>query len=252
MRHKKYQKCAELLKSFNQARRRFKAGRAWQDIQSAYGFIGSVRSKEVTYTESNGWHIHAHEEMLLEHKLSSEALERLTVDLKRRWVQLADANWKHGLDVQAGHEATNNYIAKFGVESQKSTWTLEHEITKSGVKKASPSGRTPFGLLAAYDAGDHTAGDLFREYSAAFKGQRQLVWTKGLRALLDLDEVEATDEELAESEQAEAVAVVSLSAQQWRVVVWNDARAELLEAVTESKGDPQTVWKWLGELGVVI
>ena len=43
---------------------------------------------------------------------------------------------------------------------------------------------------------DKDCGKLFQEFAIAMKGSRQLVWSRGLKSLLDLDE--KTDEELAE------------------------------------------------------
>lgn len=249
-RHLKHQSCESLLQQFNRSARKFKSGKGWQTIAAKYGIIGSIRSKEPTNTEKNGWHIHHHEAMFLDHTPTAQELVELESALKLRWVKSADADWQHGLKVEAGHEALSNYVSKFGVEKEKPSWTLEHEITKSHVKKASLNGRTPFQLLEAAAAGEDAAGELFKEYSAAFKGQRQLVWTKGLRALLGLDEVEATDEELAELEQAGARLAVQLLPHQWYAVVGNDCRAELLQVVRESKGDPDLIWKFLVVIGI--
>ncbi|MBV6575113.1 rolling circle replication protein, Rep63 protein, partial [Acinetobacter baumannii] len=46
-------------------------------------------------------------------------------------------------------------------------------------------------------------GKLFQEFDIAMKGSRQLVWSRGLKALLDLDE--KTDEELAEETEKDAI-----------------------------------------------
>ncbi|MBW5466236.1 rolling circle replication protein, Rep63 protein, partial [Pseudomonas aeruginosa] len=50
---------------------------------------------------------------------------------------------------------------------------------------------------------------LFRTYAAAFKSQRQLYWSNGLRALLALGE-EATDEEVAAVQEDSAMALADL------------------------------------------
>lgn len=247
-RHKRYQGAAALLTNLRSARRRFKSGKGFQALKARYGFIHSVNALEVTHTEANGWHVHVHEAMIFDHKLSEAEIQGAEADFKRRWVSVADADLGHGFDLQAGNQAVEDYIAKFGREPKNTGWTLEHEITKNPVKKASPGGRTPFGLLEAYDAGDMAAGELFKEFVAAFKGAHQLHWSKGLKALLGVQET--TDEELAESVQADAVVVVWLHWREWRVVLGNDCRAELLAFVRECRGDPDPVWEWLAELGV--
>ena len=45
-----------------------------------------------------------------------------------------------------------------------------------------------FDLLRQYPESPELFGDLFREFADAFKGKRQLVWTKGLKELLAVDE----------------------------------------------------------------
>lgn len=60
----------------------------------------------------------------------------------------------------------------------------------------------------------------FKEYAEAFKGKRQLVWSKGLRARLLPELKDLSDEEIAAAadESVEAVFWASLSIQEWRAV----------------------------------
>lgn len=244
-RHKKYEKCAELLEAFKQAQKRFKGGKGWIALKAKYGLLRAVSAIEVTHTETNGWHIHAHEEMVFDHDLSAEEKNAAEADFKRRWVGVANADWEHGFDLQTGHAAVESYITKFGREPKNDGWTLEHEITKSGVKTAAPGGRTPFGLLDDYIAGDLDAGDLFKEYAAAFFRRKQLQGLAEMKKLLGIIEVELSDQELAELEQAEAVTVLTLDHVEWGIVLCCVRRWELLDQVRMLKGDPGPVWDWL-------
>jgi hypothetical protein len=115
------------------------------------------------------------------------------------------------------------YIAKFGHER---TWGPEAELTKQGVKR-SRSGRNPVQLLGDALLGDDAAGRLFQEYAGATFGRRQLHWSHGMRARLGLG-VEQTDEEIVAESLESASVWVSLSVQQWRVILANDLRAEVL------------------------
>ena len=84
---------------------------------------------------------------------------------------------QHGLHLQAGNEA-GNYVSK---------WGLEHEMTKGHVKKGKDS-RTPFDILRSFDeTGDEKEANLFRLYYFAFKGQRQLNWSRGLKNFVAKD-----------------------------------------------------------------
>jgi len=106
---------------------------------------------------------------------------------------------------------------------------------------------TPLQLLSDYFNGDVDAGRLWLQYALNFKGQHQLYWSRGLRALLGL-EPEKSDEELAIEQEEIAVILASLSIGVWRVVVGNDARAELLQVA--STGDKEQVFAFLRGIGV--
>jgi hypothetical protein len=88
---------------------------------------------------------------------------------------------------------------------------------------------------------------VFQEYAAWFKRKRQLFWSKGLRARLLGKDEEKTDEELAAEQMEEAVLLGRLTRTQWRVVLANDARGELLEVA--HSGDWHKVKRFLRDIG---
>jgi len=101
-------------------------------------------------------------------------------------------------------------------------------MTKGHVKKAK-KGKTPFDLLRWYlKEQDPKAKKLFQEYAKCFKGKRQLVWSRGLRNLLNLAS-EKTDQDIAESIDEESVVFAQLTLNVWWVIVKNNKRAEILE-----------------------
>jgi hypothetical protein len=74
-----------------------------------------------------------------------------------------------------------------------------------------------------------------------------LVWSKGLRAKLGIGEAKS-DEVIAKEIEADAVLLAMLSRLQWRQVLGNDIRGELLQVA--SKGDPDLLWSFLAEFGI--
>lgn len=102
-------------------------------------------------------------------------------------------------------------------------------------------------LAAATFDGDESAGRLWQEYTKAFFGRRQLAWSKGLRDLLQLSR-ERTDAEIAADvgEQCRVLAVV-LGLHQWRCVLGNDLRGELLQVA--ARGGTAAVWSFLQAIG---
>lgn len=243
--HRKYQSCEDLLEAFKRATRRFKSGKRWQKLQAKYGRIGFILALEVTYTEANGWHVHAHEMMIFDHVLTDDEIQAAAVDFKHLWVKVAAADWSHGFDLKAGFDTVGDYVAKFGREPKNPGWTMEHEIVKSNVKQAAPGGRTPFGLLDDYDQGDLDAGDLFVEYAKAFKGRRQLQGMSDLKKLLEMIEPELTDEELLSDLIEDGLPVATLDKVTWYGVLDHVSRWEIVLQVRACKGDSDQFMEWL-------
>jgi hypothetical protein len=76
---------------------------------------------------------------------------------------------------------------------------------------------------------------LFRTYAKAFKGQRQLYWSNGLRALLAMG-TEATDEELAAMQEDKAIHLATLTLDQWRVILKRKLETALLDMAETCPG----------------
>ncbi len=235
--HHKGDKLADLLQALLGAYRSFKSGRAFQAIKSDYGYVGSVRSLEVTWgllrQDDNGAHPHCHDLWFLE-PIAAAKLDKLENELKTLWSRVLkrkgyDASWRHGLTLRTGDDAAYEYIAKYGHEPAGSRWTVEWELTKAHTKKASEKGVTAFQLLELYEAGNQEAGRLFQEYSAVFHGRAQLVWSRGLRGLLGMDE-EKSDSELAAEEDSAGSLLTVLSRITWYKLLRlpRDVRGELL------------------------
>jgi hypothetical protein len=228
------------------ARKSARSGRAAVDFTARYGVIGTVRALEVT-VGVNGWHPHVHELMFL---AGGVDLVKLQQELHERWaacvaaVGLGIIN-EHGLDVQFADMSVADYVAKFGHDR---TWGPEHEVARVNSKSGRAGSRSPVDLLAAYAFDqDEQAGLLWLHYALVFKGRRQLVWSHGLRARFGLG-AEKTDEQVAADTTEYGVLLASLTVQQWRVVLANDARGEVLDIA--SGGDAGKLWAFLRRLGV--
>lgn len=187
-----------------------------------YGFI---RAKEVTHGKQNGFHPHIHMIVFTDKNLKSSALETI---YKKSWLNacrlasLPVPSDVHGCTVKDGSFASE-YISK---------WGIEDEMTKANSKVSKNKGVTPFGLLRCYLDGDEEytkdeAKKLFLVYSNAFKGQRQLYWSNGLRKLLDLS-VELTDEELAAKEEDQSVLLAQLTFEEWTAIRSQKQEAQVL------------------------
>lgn len=234
---------APLLAAFEKVH----TARWWADFSAKHRIYGKVRSLEVTYGAS-GWHPHIHTLYFLGSG-DLPAVNAFELALKERWSYLLgkqgrDASWEHGVDVRMSDEDIAEYIAKYAKDKE---WTIEHEMTKAPAKIGKIGGRTAFQLLKDYSEGDSASGRLFLQYAVSFKGKSQLHWSKGLRSLLHMD-IQQSDEELAMLMEKDTLLLASLSREQWRVILGNDARAELLSVA--ASGDADAFWSFVVSLGV--
>lgn len=245
LQHKLGNNLSVVLDWLKTARKGLVSGRWSREFATAYGLVGSVRALEITYGR-NGWHPHMHILMFFDRDLP---ILPFTDDISSRWSYLVSraggyANLENGCDVRYSDADIADYVAKFGREPK---WTAAHELTKQVVKISKKGGSTPLELLRSAMWGDTDAARHWLEYAVNFKGQRQLFWSQGLRRRLGLLG-EKTDEELALEQDTIAIILAELTYEQWRVILLNDARADLLNVA--SSGDTDMVWGFLASLGV--
>lgn len=225
--------CQAVVDRFDCAARSFKSGRAFQDIKSQFGVRYTVRNREATDGE-NGYHVHGHEIWFLEHALTDERLETLKNLLKERWARQAElaggwASLANGLDVVKSDSEIYDYVAKFGKlpKNRDDAPLASSELTHSHTKAARKDGKSMWQLLEEYDQGNKRSGARFAEYAMAFKGKKQLIWSRGLRDAVGLND-ELTDDEIAETEdQGQVWAEISI--QTWRKVVEFGHRSLILK-----------------------
>ena len=220
-RHSKTDDLRTLLDRLKKAKQRLAQRREWR----ALDLVGSVTATEVTGGGLHGWHPHFH--VLLVVRAGSE-LEAVTgvEALKDAWLACLKGCELSGtgaaFDVRGAADA-GNYVAKWGAAEELAL----------GERKKGRLGRTPFQLLQDYaEGGDANAGALFTEFAKVFKGRRQLVWSRGLKALAGIEE--KSDERIAEedakrAEEAESETLMgSFDRLEWRGL--REHRAQLLQA----------------------
>lgn len=248
---------AVVKRALLKARKLLVSGRWAKEFAKTHGIVGMVRSLEVTYG-SNGWHPHLHVLYFFDAEIAIIPFEE---SIKARWGQCvssagAFASWDYGCDVRYSDKEVANYVAKFGKEPEwknsdkelsSGKWSVAHEVTKGPSKVSKMGGRTPLQLLSDFAYGDMPSGGLWWEYAVNFRGERQLAYSPGLRAMLGLDK-EQTDQEIANEQSEVAIILAQLNRLQWKVVLGNDCRGELLQVA--STGDSSALWAFLRSIGV--
>jgi len=234
MRHSLADSLPDTICVLQKAIREFKSGRWYQDLKEQWGIVGTIKSLEVPRSFKNGWHPHIHELLVLRLKtvLSDQQTAHLEKLMTERWLKMlkkhgGSANMENGLNVTAN--AKDQYIAKFKKEPAKKFWTLAREVSKGAAKRVSKAGSlTPFQILELSEHDDQMKA-LFLEYAKAMKGKNQLVWSSGLRALLQLETDESDDDEIGKDDEL----VTAIPYDHWLAVVHQKQRAQLLKIAKE-------------------
>jgi hypothetical protein len=234
LQHKRGEAAALVIERLTDALRHFQNSRQWKKTRAAYGVVGFIRAFELTVGAS-GFHPHFHLPLFLHPGADRVAF---AADVRSAWLSSVSAMGGYasasGCDIRSGNEELGSYVAKYGREPK---WTLAHEVGKQASKTARGSGRSLMELLRDYTlTNDKQAGALWVEAVTALKGRSQLRWSPGLRDYLKLG-AEKTDLELVTESREDAVFLARLSLHEWRAVVANDARAELLSVAGTGDGD---------------
>lgn len=190
--HSPNQSLKSNLEGLKRAMKRFYETTRVQAIFKKLSVFHKIKGLEVTYGQ-NGWHPHHHVLLLAEHH--DLRFKDYTFELTELWIKaciksgLNAPSMQHGLDLRNGSYA-DQYVSK---------WGLEDELSKGHVKKGRNGGFTPFDLLNFSIEDNEIYGKkpskLFQEFAISMKGARQLVWSRGLKKLLGIEE--KSDEELA-------------------------------------------------------
>ena len=212
-RHTRWDDLASILERFNEARRSFRDGRSYQDAKAALGLSGTITSLEVTWGEVNGWHPHAHGLLFVAGGVGPADARR---ELWPAWRSAAE---RRGLDVDPrafrvqGGSSASRYVTKLGREYR---WDSADELVRSHTKHGRIDSVTPFDLLRAHgaDRDDPRWPGLFRDYAAAFRRRKQLVWSRGLKQQL-LGTDGQSDEAVAASLGEPYEVLATLGAADW-------------------------------------
>jgi hypothetical protein len=213
-----------LLSKLKHAIAMFFASRKFKELSEVCKIKYKVRSLEVTYG-SNGWHPHFH--ILLMTNDVNDLAFSYRDELAKLWMHccvskgLKSPSMQHGLDIRDGSYA-QEYVAK---------WGLDYEMTKGNVKKGRKESLSPFDLLqlSIEDKEVHgkTPSKLWQEFAISMKGQRQLVWSRGLKKLIGIDEKE--DQEVVDETDDESITLREVDEVTFDLLVRYQKRHEFLK-----------------------
>ena len=197
-------------------------GKAWEDDRRGFGIAGWIRTVEVTIGRPNGWHPHMHVVFFVRGEMTKKQLAELRANLARRWARgVEQAGFPTPDEVRGvvitkyvpnekGAADLARYLSKVG-DTKAGTWVGD-ELTRGDMKKARRGRLSPFELLdvvqnrSANGERRAWARRSWWEYAEATRGRARIRWSRGLRDLLDIAEVD--DRTLLEMQQDEDAARV--------------------------------------------
>lgn len=211
-RHGRADQLSALLAAMKAAKHRFQQLAGWRRFKAS--LAGTVTATELTHGR-HGWHVHFHM-ILIVRAAPAAALEAVEA-LRPLWLRALAAAGLSGnhaaFRADPGHLA-GEYVSK---------WGAAEELTLATVKAGRSGSRSPWQLLRDAAEGDGKAGALWLHFVKEFRGVRQLVWSRGLRAEFGLDD-ETPDDQVPDAEaSAEAIILRSW----WRCPVEGWARWKL-------------------------
>lgn len=198
-RHNAGMRLAPMLKQMQKSFRLVKTGRDWQTLKSEYMLIGSVKAVEITHGV-NGWHPHIHELLLVNRELleiahdltPSDYAQSLQNQMGRRWIESLKTVGLSAIDgvafdVRSSQADIAEYVAKWGRVPRDADLNVNPDEVAYSVSKNARNGNFSVLDILYQSAVEDKYKGLFREYHAATTGRSQLQWSRGLKALLDIE-----------------------------------------------------------------
>jgi len=231
--HHRFQTCKELRDGVATAWRKVKSGKAWVRSRERHRWLGDVRALEVTHGD-NGWHPHLHVLILFDPKAKDADFYDFGGWLYDAWARAVE---RTGFGVCSKSAfAWDKVDATEGAAEYVSKWGAALELTKAHIKSGRAGGRTPFQILADYMATRFRKdARLFQEYAVAFKGARQLTWSRGLRDRYLGTDAEASDDDLATEPTMPETHTMTIDRALFREIAKRGLTAELLSAVESGR-----------------
>lgn len=231
------------------------SGRQWVDFKDTFGVLGSIKTVEVTHG-LNGWHPHLHVLFFVDAPMNDFDREHdyreFRRSLRQRWIRRFAMKHKRDVSQEFGTRfdpVKADESDKIGIYCTKVGYELAMADQKIG---RSEGQRHPFAI--AHDAanyGDKADVTLLREWIVASKRKRSIQWSGPEVKAYVADDVDKTDQELAEEEQIGDESLLIVDRDLWRQLITSTtaARSEFLQ-LFEDGGDTFDALYFLAELGI--
>lgn len=241
VKHKRSDSLIDVLNALKHGFHSLSRNKSGRNLLAKYGIAHNVRSLEVTYGNSNGWHPHYHCLFYSFFNLNKDEIKAFRDELSIEWQKIFKDELEpfkpdivHGVHIADGSFAST-YINKFGEEvpCRRLGKKVDLEMTKSHMKKAKEKDRfSPFEMLEYFDDLPYLIPK-YIEYAKAFFASRQLKYSQGLKRLMGL--VDLTDEQVLDDldaiEDSETREIFNVNSALFDILYINNLRGEFLAMV---------------------
>ena len=231
VRHNKLHRLKKTLDKLSKNYTSFQNQRFFSRNKKQIGLLGQVKTLEITWSNTNGWHPHLHLLFFYTHN-DVEKIEKFQKDFISRWFKYSDNNGT--LNAQNQKIVTNDisdYLAKYDITS---------EMTKGQIK--SSKGLTPFTALSKIALGDYQDMQekrllfgLYSEYVEQTQGKHFVIISNAIRAEYKdfLTEFDKTDEQIVNEVTIDEV-LLKISIEVWKKISKHDLQPLVLNKWKEN------------------
>lgn len=247
VRHKRNDTLLDTMRTLLEAWRDMTSRRSWQ-VMKDKNLRGYVRSLEVTWGQSNGWHPHIHCLFWFDRYAN---IGEAYADIRTWWYDMVkkaggETVWEYATQLSTVDDSVAAYLAKWGHEPAEETrarlshWGQAAELTRGGQKQGRNGHLTPFDMLELFlmngEYGPAYWAALLREYQEAMIGQRQISWSRNpdLRAEAGIKN-DLADSEIVEGTEAGYELLATIETDEWIAILWAKMEGTILDCA--ARGD---------------
>lgn len=215
--------------------------------------IGNIRALEFTWSGRNGWHPHFHTLFILAADCDvDEFFAKMGVNWKYQCIKYGLLNAEDEKAVKS-FDAHSFHIKKNGskgfdlhyLTKSANEWGAAKELAKSTNKEGRVTGHfSPFQMLFEIATAENMGLRLrlmhaFVEYMLFTKQRNQLLWSRGLKALVGIEEKD--DKALIDEETDKAYTLGGLTVAHWQALRSRHARIRYFTMLRETHGSIRAV-----------
>ena len=225
VRHAKFDTLKKSLEKISNNYRSFQNQRFFSRNKIELGFMGQVKTLEITYSMDNGWHPHLHLLFFYNHS-DNKKIEQFQKEFISKWYQYKDND---GL-----LKAQNQKLLTADISQYLAKYDITSEMTKGQIKGS--KGLTPFTALAKLACGDyadynekHRLYGVYSCYVEQTQGKHFVNISNSLRKEYAefIEQYEKTDEEIVNETDIDEI-LLKISLPIWKKICKNDLQPLVL------------------------